>query len=78
METLRIEGRTYQVEKLPDEDVHESSRPGYMLHGPRGARYRTLRNRPRPYMLYLINERDWTRSAPRSWLTDKHGKLEVA
>lgn len=78
METIKIEGREYQVEKLPDEDVHEMNRPGYMLHGPRGARYRTMRNQPRPDMLYLINSRNWTKGAPKSWLTDKSGKLEVA
>jgi hypothetical protein len=78
MNTIRVEGRTYQVVKLPDADVHESNRPGYLLTGARGARYRTLRNQPRPHLLYLINARDWTRSAPKSWLTDKRGYLEVA
>ena len=78
MSTIRIGGREYQVEKLPDEDVYEIHRPGYMLHGPRGARYRTLRDRPRSHRLYLMNDKGWTRSAPKSWLTDKNGKLEVA
>ena len=39
--------------------------PAYLLTGARGAKYRTLRNRPRPYMLYLVNEKNWTMAAPR-------------
>lgn len=77
METIRIQGRTYQVEQS-DEGVHEMNRPGYLLTGPRGARYRTLRNSRNRHMLYLMNDRDWTRAAPKAWLTDKSGKLEVA
>lgn len=76
--TITIEGRQYTVTKLPDSEVHPSNRPGYQLEGPRGARYRTLRNKPRPHMLYLINAKDWTKSAPKRWLTDKNGTLEVA
>jgi hypothetical protein len=69
MTTITVEGRTYQVAQDGDQ---------YVLTGARGARYRTLRNLPRPHTLYLINAKDWTKSAPRSWLTDKNGKLEVA
>jgi len=78
MSTITIGSRTFEVTRLPDEDVHPSSRPGYLLTGVRGARYRTLRNRPEPHMLYLVNAADWTKDAPKAWLTDKNGTLEVA
>lgn len=78
MSTIIIKGRTFTVEQLPDADVHESNRPGYLLTGARGARYRTMRNQPRPHMLYLVNAKNWTMSAPQCWLTDKSGKLEVS
>lgn len=67
--TITVEGRSYEVTRDGDQ---------YILTGSRGARYRTLRNLPRPHMLYLINAKDWTKSAPKSWLTDKNGTLEVA
>lgn len=76
--TITVEGLQYQVTRRPDADVHPSNRPGYLLEGPRGAQYVTFRNNPRPYMMYLVNARDWTKSAPKSWLTDKNGTLEVA
>ena len=65
METIRIQGRTYQVEQS-DEGVHEMNRPGYLLTGPRGARYRTLRNSRNPHMLYLFNARAGPWPHPRS------------
>jgi hypothetical protein len=77
MAEIRIQGRTYQVEQS-DEGVHEMNRPGYLLTGPRGARYHALRSLRRPGMLYLANARLWTMAAPKVWLTDKSGKLEVA
>lgn len=77
MPEIRIQGRTYQVEQS-DEGIHEMNRPGYLLTGPRGARYRTLRNVKNPHMLYLMNARGWTMGAPKCRLTDKSGKLEVA
>jgi hypothetical protein len=67
--TITIEGRTFEVSKDGDQ---------YVLTGTRGAKYRTLRNRPNPHMLYLFNAKDWTKSAPQVWLTDKNGTLEVA
>ena len=66
---IKIEGREYRVTRDGGQ---------YILTGARGARYRLLRNSMNTHMLYLINDRDWTMSAPKSWLTDKHGKLEVA
>jgi hypothetical protein len=68
MSEIVIDGRTFKVEQDGDQ---------YILIGARGARYRTLRNRPRPHMLYLFNDKDWSKSAPQAWLTDENGKLEV-
>lgn len=67
--TITVEGRQYEVTRDRDQ---------YLLTGARGARYRTLRNKPNPHMLYLINDKNWLMSAPAAWLTDKNGTLEVA
>lgn len=67
--SITIEGRKFEVTKDRDQ---------YVLTGTRGARYRTLRNRPKPHLLYLVNDKDWTMHAPGVWLTDEKGTLEVA
>jgi hypothetical protein len=71
MQEIRIQGRTYQVER------HRTGQYA-ILHGARGARYIVLASLRRPGMFYLCNGRDWTMAAPKCWLTDKRGKLEVA
>lgn len=68
-----VEGRIYQVER----DDNAPHGPAYILNGPRGARYKTLRSIRRPPMLYLFNMRDWRKGAPKCWLTDKDGELRV-
>ena len=77
MTTIRIAGRTYQVEQT-DEGIHEMNRPGYLLTGPRGARYRTLRTSGHAAHALPDERQGWTMAAPKVWLTDKRGTLEVA
>jgi len=80
--TIRIRGRDYTVERFE----RAKPQPGtdteiaYRLHGTRGAAYETLRNVPRPEMMFLIHS---NRFGPASvmrnvWLTDKSGDLAVA
>lgn len=68
MESVKIEGIEYQVEKQEDK---------YLLHGPRGARYFTMRNVNRPNHMFLINDRGFTKKAPGVWLSDADGSLRV-
>ncbi len=63
-----INGTAFQVESLEG---------NYVLHGPRGARYRTMRNVPNPHLMFLINDRGFTKQAPRVWLSDENGALKV-
>ena len=66
--TITLEGRRFQIEKDPNGN--------YVLTGVHGARYRTMRNVNTPHLMFLINLRGWTRTAPQGWLTDRNGKLE--
>lgn len=49
----------------------------YHLTGPRGAQYRTIRNVPNPDLMFLVNDRPGSYKAPKAWLTDRAGPLEV-
>jgi hypothetical protein len=66
--TIVVAGREFRVEPAGE---------SYILHGPRGARYRTMRNVPRPHLMFLVNDQSFVRSAPKAWLSDKDGTLKV-
>jgi hypothetical protein len=79
--TITIEGRTYTVERKDDTGDGPSGKPEgptYWLRGARGAVYYTMRNVPRPHLMFLVNGVSFTRSAPQTWLTDRTGELTVA
>lgn len=69
--TVTIGQTTYTVTETDNKHVP------YELHGPRGAHYGLMRNVPRPHMLFLFNMKNFTKSAPAAWLTDKDGTLKV-
>lgn len=66
---------TYEVEKRPDR--FDSTRPMYVLRGPKGAVYCTARNRRQPECMFLINMRRFAVVFDGVWLTDRSGSLEV-
>lgn len=68
---LAIRGITYDVVQVDK---------GYTLLGPRGARYRTMRNQVRPEMMFLVYEDKFgpVLAMRGIWLTDKEGQLVVA
>ena len=73
-EEVQIRGRTYTVEVVPDDEG-----PRYVLRGPRGANYTTMRNVNTPHMMFLVNARNFTASSVTDgiWLSDKDGSLKV-
>lgn len=71
--TVRIDGRSYEVERVDK----PGERPDYLLRGVRGARYRTMRNVPKPDFMFLVNDASFLKGAPKAWLTDRSGDLEV-
>lgn len=73
-----IRGRSYAVEVVAGPD----GRPGYVLVGSRGARYRTCRNQRRPERMFLVGlgGRIGLRTDPLGpgvWLSDEGGELSV-
>lgn len=66
--TLTIGRRVFRVERDGD---------NYVLHGARGARYRTMRNAHTPHLMFLVNPTPGVYNAPRAWLTDRGGTLRV-
>lgn len=73
---ITVHGRQFRVERVAGSDLDEG-RCAYLLHGARGARYRTIRNKPNPNFMFLVNDRGWTMGAPDVWLTDAGGPLRV-
>jgi hypothetical protein len=73
--TITIRSREYTVETLPP-DTFDPTRPSYRITGVRGAKYRTMRNRPHPELMFLIREDTSSQGALKDvWLTDKDGTL---
>jgi hypothetical protein len=72
-QVIVVEGRPYTVEKARPED---SELVGYWLTGQRGAVLAAIRNVKRPHNLFLMNG-SGSKSAPRTWLTDRNERLEV-
>lgn len=68
-----IRGRKYQFEQ--DEQLYKG-RPRYILTSAKGKKWFTVRNVPKPDMLFLISL-NMSKTLERVWLTDKDGKLEV-
>ena len=67
--TLLLRGKVFDVSKSGND---------YVLTGPRGARYRTMRNVNTPHMMFLVSGRKFTTQTMKGvWLTDKHGDLHV-
>jgi hypothetical protein len=72
VETLTHLGRTYAVERLP-ENWQKIECP-YRLRGSRGATYLLLRNKPKPHLLFAVRENET--SLPRNWwFSDEGGTL---
>jgi len=73
MTEIRIRGRTFAVtaQNRGHGDLH------YILTGPRGAIYRTMRNGKTKHRMYLIDARRFgIASTMRGvWLSDEHGVL---
>lgn len=76
MDTITIGRVTYAVERR---ERTPAGRPEvtYHLAGPRGAQYHTVRNVPNPHRMFLVNDRPGSYKAPKDWLTDANGVLEV-
>ena len=75
-QTVTIRGREYSVEVLPPRHALDEGRPVYRLTGGRGAVYSTMRNRPRPDLIFLIREGAASFGAMANvWLTDRDGTL---
>ncbi len=76
-ETTQISiGRTiYEV--LQEDDPEDSRGPRYILTGPRGAQYATIRTAYDPHRMFLINYKNWVKTSPDAWFTDRNGQLEL-
>jgi hypothetical protein len=77
--TIKILGRDYSVDTRPN-TRHPEEGVVYVLTGKRGAKYATMRNKPRPEHMFLAHaERGFGIPAGFEgvWLTDKNGTLEV-
>jgi hypothetical protein len=75
-DTIAIGGRTFTVETVPEGDKLDPDRPYYLLHGTRGACYRTIRNEPNPDVMFIVSARGMGDPFPGVWLTDRSGRLE--
>ncbi len=56
---------------------HSANVP-YLLTGPRGARYSLWRNQGTPHLLFVVNDKGFTKTASvkgYTWFSDKGGKL---
>jgi hypothetical protein len=76
--TIQIRGMTYTVE-IFTRCRDGKSECAYRLIGKRGARYETLRNVPKPEMMFLIHSDRFGPVAVMNgvWLTDEGGTLRV-
>ena len=72
--TLTIEGRGYTVTEQKIEGV---DRVQYILTGKRGAIYGTMRMQKQPEVMFLMNANNFLSNAPKVYLTDKNGVLEI-
>lgn len=78
--TIQIRGREYRVESF-ERETPRGTEKVYRLHGARGALYQTMRNLPRPEMMFIIGggRLGISSTVMRGvWLTDKDGQLTVA
>lgn len=68
--TLTIGRRSFTVEKVGD---------NYRLTGKRGAVYGTMRNKPSPELMFIVNLRGFGMACGYEgiWLTDADGALRV-
>jgi hypothetical protein len=81
-DTIMLGRRPYRVEvtaesaKAPE---HLRNLPRYILHGPRGARYSTMRNVNHPHQMFVINDKSFLKGNAFEgiWLTDEGGTLRV-
>jgi hypothetical protein len=77
---IQIRGRSYEVEAVPETNAETAGAgPRYVLRGPRGAHYRTMRNMNTQHLMFLVNARAFgARSVIDGvWLSDKDGVLKV-
>lgn len=78
---ITIRGRSYEVStREPSEARKRAGQTGpvYDLKGKRGGHYYTVRNVPRPEMMFLCNARGHSSAVVDGvWLTDKDGDLKV-
>jgi len=74
---IEIRGRQYQVEKAPPGSPLDEGKPIYVLTGKSGKKWFTLRNKPKPDLMFLIPEEGFSKTMDRVWLTDKDGDLRV-
>jgi hypothetical protein len=56
--SYRVEVTT-ESQRAPE---HIREMPRYILHGPRGAQYRTMRNFNHPHQMFIINDKSSARS----------------
>lgn len=72
----------YQVLDLDVCEVRKDGTvTGYILTGPRGARYRLMRNVPNPHLLFACNDRPGRfgpcRVRGSEWFSDQDGTLRA-
>lgn len=73
---IRIRGRDYTVEPFERPNTEKA----YRIKGKRGASYETVRNVPRPHLMFLIGggRLGLMSSVMKGvWLSDKDGELTV-
>lgn len=63
---------------ISDQKTKDLAKVAYFLSGSRGAVYALLRNREKPYMMFVINQKGKTcKIMGVEWFTDEKGKLEA-
>jgi hypothetical protein len=79
-QVLRVRGRNYQVSRV-ELQTKNGTVEAYQLTGARGAVYTTMRNVPRPEMMFLVGGGKFgmiSSVMQGVWLTDADGTLKVA
>jgi len=68
----------YQVEKQETDESRKSLDAAYTLSDKKGPKYKLLRNKPHPEMLFALHARKFgcAKIKGYTWLTDKDGELK--
>ena len=76
-QVIVVDGQEYTVEKRPVQPENKGTDGGWFLTNKRGRTFATVRNEKNPHHMFLVDEMDFQRSAPKFWLTDEDGTLRV-